>query len=380
MVEIADIVNREGLKDWLEGQPKEVSVWIAHRAAMRVLPLWWEYVLKSTTAKIRDLTALPILRCNLISSVARTMPTVDIKQAAAEATYAAYAAAAEAAAADAAAAAAAAYVVWKLIRADCTAFSSNDDLDRLPLWGDNENPLAKRWAEVKKQLPTSSPARSEETARGAVAVDWSFWTKWYEDALEGNPPNWDMLERIALIDPEDWDKGAEVVNPLIAEIVAEYEAEPEVNLTPQQALSQNAKAVTAQLEALRIFVEEEIQRIRSSNSNSDEEQEQVRVRVVALQGIVEAIKKMIAALADGEHSPENALIVVEEQLPKVIDEADKLAVQEPEMSGIIIQMGEIVEHLTKRGVPGHIASAIAGVDIASRSIKKRIKRDKKDKN
>lgn len=399
MVDIAEIVDRESLRAWLKIQAKEVSVWIAYRCAMRVLPVWWNRSLQS-----RDkFAALPTLRCNLISGVACTMPSPKIKRATADAAYAAYTAKAADYAADAAAYAAnsaanaadaaayaanaaayAAYAAdtfafWQALQKDCKAIVSKENLNTLKLWDAQSDEMSRIWADVKSELAVSVPSRPNESAHGTVAVDWSFWTNWYNDALDGTPPNWDMLERIALIDSKEWDKGAKVVNPLIAKIVAEYEVEPEANLTPQQALNKNAKAVTAQLEALRIFVEEEIQRIRSSNSISVKEREQVNARVIALEGIVETIKKMITALADGDCAPENALVVIEEQLPKVFEAADKLTEQEPEIGATIVAMGEIVEHLTKRGVPGHIATAIAGIDIASRPIRKRIKRNNKTK-
>lgn len=62
MVEIADIEDRDSLWGWLEDQPREVSVWIAHRSAMRLLPLWWDFVQRPADAKKGDLTALPVLR------------------------------------------------------------------------------------------------------------------------------------------------------------------------------------------------------------------------------------------------------------------------------------------------------------------------------
>lgn len=51
---------------------------------------------------------------------------------------------------------------------------------------------------------------------------WRFWVEWYENALYGRPQDYDLLTKIALIDPADWDKGADHVNALIQRIVAEH--------------------------------------------------------------------------------------------------------------------------------------------------------------
>lgn len=249
MVEIADIKDRESLRDWLEGQSKEVSVWIAHRNAMRVLPLWWDFVQQPANAPTGDLMALPVLCSTLISGVAGARPTPEIKSVAsanassslgtsfAGASSTAALAAAQpsangpsfstAASASTAGSISTAFLssaFWELIREDCEAIASGDDLDRLRLWGRQENPFADVWATVKTQLVVSNLSRSDG------AVDWSFWIKWYDDALAGNPPNWDMLERIALIDPDEWDKGAERVNELIAEIQLRYELKEQISV------------------------------------------------------------------------------------------------------------------------------------------------------
>ena len=62
MSESVDIKDRESLKAWLKDQPHEVAVWIASRAAARVLPVWWDAVLTEDWARKRDLTATPIVR------------------------------------------------------------------------------------------------------------------------------------------------------------------------------------------------------------------------------------------------------------------------------------------------------------------------------
>ncbi len=204
MVEISDIKDRESLRAWLEALPfdedenRRIAVTIAHRAAMRVLPQYWQLSISSASARKNDLTALPILRCSLISGVAGTMPTPEIRSAA----FAAFAADA-AFAANAAANAAAA---WKMIRADCTALATGDvRLDQTPLWS-GANPVSENWVQTRETLPEG----------------WDFWRDWYQNALDGVKPNWDMLTEIALIEPADWDKGADHVNGVIADIQLKY--------------------------------------------------------------------------------------------------------------------------------------------------------------
>jgi len=262
MVKVSDITDRDSLEAWLldrpEDEKKTFAISIAHRAVMRVLPLYWEWMETSKYARKRDLTALPVLRCNLISGVARKMPIPEIKTAAfaasgnndfasasASASIAVGSASADAATATAAdgttavrfaslatadstIVTSASADLWKQNQNDCMVLQSGDFLLSTPLWNGDESPFQKEWDVVRQSLPVATSARSEETARGAVPVDWSFWINWYQDALEGREPNWEMLEEIAgigedhPITEEDWDKGPARVNFLIGEIQAKY--------------------------------------------------------------------------------------------------------------------------------------------------------------
>jgi len=251
MVEIADIRDKYSLEAWLEDQPHEVAVWIASRAAARVMPVWWAAVLTEEWARERNLTALPVLRSLLISSVAAVGPTEDIRAATAatadaatadaatttaDASYASYADAATAAiaasyaayataaTADAATAASyAAYVadaadaVWAAIRTDAEQAAGGGLPDAFALWPEDRGPLAEQWREIVWQVTNSEGAE-----------DWQFWVAWYDSLLDGRPMLGDaartrkMLEDIALIDPETWDAGPEAVNPAIREIWEGY--------------------------------------------------------------------------------------------------------------------------------------------------------------
>ena len=196
MVEISGIKDSESLEAWLEGQPREVSVWIASRAAARVLPLLWRRVLTKDWARKRDLTALPVLRSLLISSVAAKMSTYEMKAAAARAVAADF---------------------WDIVRADAAQVSDGDIPWILPLWGEAPNPFAENWQEVKARVQASD-----------TADDWQFWIDWYQALLDGRPMlgddarTWEMFEKIALIAPKDWKPGPAKIAAEIRRLFPHY--------------------------------------------------------------------------------------------------------------------------------------------------------------
>lgn len=244
MVDVSEIVDKDSFERWLKGLPRgsdaerdESQRWamlLAHRAAMRVLPKFWAWRL-TTPLPVGGVTALAILRISVSGGVAGKSLSPPIKRAAvhAAAAHAAIAAAADATAATGAAATAAgsaAYATateyagvaataarfaatalaaaWPALRADCTALLSGADPSHLPLWS-AENPLASEWSSIRTHPTTQSPG-------------WRFWIDWYDRALTGQPQDWALLEKVALIDPTDWDKGEDHVNALILQMVDQH--------------------------------------------------------------------------------------------------------------------------------------------------------------
>ncbi|MBN2760604.1 MAG: hypothetical protein JXQ79_08900 [Rhodobacteraceae bacterium] len=87
-----------------------------------------------------------------------------------------------------------------------------------------EASLGERWIDAQEELWRDTCPQILAQGEG-----WRFWVEWYENALYGRPQDYDLLTKIALIDPADWDKGADHVNALIQRIVAEHKPKP----TPQ---------------------------------------------------------------------------------------------------------------------------------------------------
>ncbi|MGY6410892.1 MAG: hypothetical protein ACXIUV_07710 [Alkalilacustris sp.] len=243
-----EVADRDSLKAWLdslsratpeqEAEARRIAVAIAHRAAMRIMPLAAPLFF-SKEARKRARTAQPMFRLLIISGVAGVCPTPKMRDAAdavpaavftyatrdadaARASWAARAAYSAAAACNAAAAydyaaatAEAAYTaaadagVWAAVERDCHAINVEMPLHHTPLWPDGTNPLAEVWRSAAKALTEAGP-------------EWAFWIDWYEKCLKGTPQDWQgILTDIALIPPDDWDKGPKHIAGLIRGVAEE---------------------------------------------------------------------------------------------------------------------------------------------------------------
>jgi hypothetical protein len=205
---------------------------IASRVALRVASDAIEFFEFDDRAGKRDLTSVVIWRALLISGGASTMPTPDVKAASSASARAASSAASSAASFAAAA-------VWAEVTRDAALWLEHADpgdgtlaISIAPLWSD-ENPLDQDWHSLREKLR----AADTPDKRGA---DWSFWIKWYDDILAGNPQNWKMLHEIATTPDIDWDASSREVNDKINGIVEEYRSEASEGAQQQTIVLLNA--------------------------------------------------------------------------------------------------------------------------------------------
>ncbi|UWQ90042.1 hypothetical protein K3727_14705 [Rhodobacteraceae bacterium M382] len=355
MIQAHEITDRKSFEAWLNQRPEatrqQEAVILASRLAMRVLPMWWAG-LTSDQARKGDLTALPIFRCNFISGVAGIASTPEMSRAtfstfasdsasaatAASTTSASAAASAESAisatfaasaifarsaasatfiAASAARSAAAAAdglgsatadpaAIWAVLQSDAAEISLGSVLQRRALWPENPPPeLIDLWERSQKWL-TQNPGHD-------------FWIRWYQAALDGRPltgdwdSHWKMLHDIALIRPDDWDKGAEHIAALIAEIENRFSGSKRLtnnsddgSNTPtaldkvtipeiRSSLRTNRLVLPPTLEAIsgHLLLEfERLQDLRGNNSLSEE----IREELLALSQRLRAMMDAVATL------------------------------------------------------------------------------------
>ncbi|SFN69934.1 hypothetical protein SAMN04487859_10771 [Roseovarius lutimaris] len=361
MVEIADIDSLGRLEAWLNGQSHEVAVCIAPRAAAWVLPIWWHAVLSEDWARGREWTALTVLRCTLISYVAAKMPNEDIKRVAsnaaatartsaslasgaathAAAAHAAFSAAfaastafsdepvntafnAFAASINSASTAAAgsnnhsysvsdpstpAFAIWQSFRADASQMKDEEILVFTPLWQQGVGPFDGLWEKINGFVEG-----------GDSPHDWQFWIEWYQALLDGRPMlgnaarTWEMLEKIALIDPKDWDQGPEVVNPVINGIWGKYKSIPDPDKSLNEMLADQPDATKVRIHEVRQVMDRakrdlpptfdailglillELERLQHKNYESELEQLEGKRQISVFLTLYEAVERMQALL------------------------------------------------------------------------------------
>lgn len=391
MTDAVEITGRDDLEAWLQGRTQEVAVTIATRAALRVAPLFWDW--RAQPSRKADMTDLVVCRRLLVSGVAAKASTPEIRAAAAATATVGIAAATFADDSDAAATASATAVSAAAITTisadyvaaataavgygygynygygygygavptmlqefsrDCTAIEAGADVLRTSLWAAGHPP---------EDFPDPLPHHAwRERGEG-----WAFWADWYQGYLDGAPLAPGLLTEIALIEPEDWDRGDAHVNGMIAGVYDGYRkrasgaaADRAIAETPERAMARNATIIRMQIDTLLELAEVEIQRLRGQNDFSDAARAEVATQITILTRIVESARQMCAALEDGSRQGAGVLVVIKEALPVVVEDAENLArhEEEPQVSEAIIYMAAVVKRLTESGTPGTVAAGV----------------------
>ncbi|MFT5616691.1 MAG: hypothetical protein ACI8Q6_003997, partial [Granulosicoccus sp.] len=253
-----------------------------------------------------------------------------------------------------------ALAVWDSVRADCLRVSEGADVFETSLWVENQNPFETLWHDVKAQV---------------TDPEWAFWIKWYDDALAGRVPNWDMLEEIALIESEVWDAGAVAVAAEIAKIELKYAVQKPVKLdaiTIQNAVAQNLAAIPPQLEALIETIDGEIERLRGRNPQDDLERrdiDQLMDTFKAMRGAVAGLGELLPSLGPPamEKAEEMAgLLQVfgrefrkwpRENAPDLVDSSYR-----------VLLIGLTAGVMTTFGLPALASTAVAGIAFGGKKL------------
>jgi len=242
-----DVADRDALTAWLETLPPKARTGFAARAALRSLPAALARLDKKTEGFDGPGFVLACVLATLISGAAGTWPAPEMS-----AEIRSAAAAASAFSARSAAAAA----------ADSAALSAQPDdaaaLFQGALW-------------VNGQIPEGLRQHWEHFEAAAPGTPWAFWADWYRGMLTGELMDWELQRRVALIEPDDWDKGPERIAQRIEQIREELGREtgadlgraPELEPQTVKHLFENRTIVSAGARSLSASIMAEFEAFRA---------------------------------------------------------------------------------------------------------------------
>ena len=337
-MDVPQIRHREHLESWLKTRSREECIAIAHRAAMRVAPLWMG-TLPEPYNKMQPLSEVANFRALLTSGAASSRNKPEIVAASASAYKACASSGSFALSASMAAASSVVvadameyfnFAARSIMDADLAAQASNkrfyfstsvhEDLLMVAggglknngnFWGSVEAPFSLEWAQAKDRWQHSG-------------ADWGFWVRWYDAALRGEPLNWKMQEEIALLPSEVWVGDVAGLAAAIAKIEKKHarlrkprQAKPKSDVISElldgekkgtklaiakvkAAVDKNHRELPASFDAVLGFISLEVQRLQQKNYQTDMERveavRQIEVLTI-LDAAIRAIQTIIPAQA-----------------------------------------------------------------------------------
>ncbi|BBU57359.1 hypothetical protein KU6B_36240 [Mameliella alba] len=347
-----EIKDRETLEAWLRERPRRDAVVIAHRAALRVLPIWGA-AMGEDWAWQEGISFLPALRGGLVTSTGAHLGTSEIEGAAASTLrsiavlevfsynsenfeisrkamdeavlglrmrlvpvgrvlFAVYVAA-DSSAAETAAYADPAYTA-AYAAGDASIFSDAVALER------EGDPLRMGlWSEGAPDWFTEAERKMMAIWESDPADRWDFWRRWWEGAKTGRPIDPELqLAIVKGIDDETW-KDPDAVAKAIAKIEEEFGSAPEEVDRSLQALPASSSAdvqstrhamiahredLPPTLDNILGYISLEIDRLQSRNYRDAEDAAEAQRQIRVLTTIHVALSRLETLVPDGADMPE----------------------------------------------------------------------------
>jgi hypothetical protein len=256
-------------------------------------------------------------------------------------------------------------LLWKQVIRDCARLE-HESLEFYSLWDGDVLDGKLLFSRFAKDL--------SEKSRG-----WAFWKYWYHSALNGRPLDWSLSRSVALIPNAEWERGFLHIHAVVAKIVdgeghslaGNPEGPEQESISNGRYVQFSNQLIISQIGTLIALTDEQVERARGHNTISDSDAAAVLVRIELLEKIAASARAMRCELESGEVPTVRALTVVHDQLPQIVESADRLqdAGGEAVVSFGIYTMAATIKVLTEAGTPGHIATGVALADLLVQKLK-----------